>query len=112
MKPQKPAMGISQTANYSEAKAFKIECDCHSSDHAVNMWIEVDGDSETEDVQVAFYVDTWTPFWVKGFSRFKTAWNILVYGINRQEHHLILAPQAALNLAEVLKTTVTQLDKR
>lgn len=112
MKAQKPAMGITQTANYSDAKVYKIECDCGSTDHAVNMWIEVDGDQETQDVQVAFYVDTWTPFWESGFNRIKTAWNVLVHGINRQEHHLLLSRQAALNFAEVVKTTVNQLDKR
>jgi hypothetical protein len=112
MKAQTPAKGISQTASYPDARSYKIECECSDRDHAVDMWIEVDGDPDTKDVEVGFYVDTWTPVWDSGFSRVKTAWNVLLKGVNRQEHHIILSKQAALNLAKVVEQTVKRLDSQ
>ena len=76
MQAQKPANGIMQTGSYPDAESYHIECDCTSSDHAIRMWIEVDSDADTQDVQVGFYVDTWTPFWESKFSRIRTAWKI------------------------------------
>lgn len=111
MKTQKPARGIMQTGDWPDAKSFHVECDCTSPDHAVRMWIEVDQDKETADVQVGFYVDTWTPFWDMKFNRFKAAWDILVKGVNRQEHHLLLNKQAALNFAETIKREVEEMDR-
>lgn len=99
-------------SKWKDATSYHINCDCGSEDHAVNMWIEVNNDKETQDVEVGFYVETWTPFWESGFNRIKTAWNVLVYGVNRQEHHLILNRQAALNLAKVLETNVEELANR
>jgi hypothetical protein len=110
MKAQTPAKGVMITGDYPDARSYKIECECSDRDHAMDMWIEVDGDSETKDVQVGFYIDTWTPFWDSKFNRFKAAWDILVKGVNRQEHHIILSKQSALNLAKVVEQTVKQLD--
>ena len=112
MKYQTPAQGIMQTGDWKDAKSFHIECECTDSNHAVNMWIEVDGDKDIQDVQVGFYVDTWTPFWDTKFNRFKAAWNILVKGINRQEHHILLNKQAALNFAGAITETVKQLENK
>ena len=69
MKAQKPAQGILLTNDWGDAKNYHIECDCSSSDHAVNMWIEVQRDKDIPDVEVSFYVDTWTPFWDSKFNR-------------------------------------------
>lgn len=112
IKPQQPAEGISVTSRWPDAVSYHIECDCHGVDHAVNMWIEVNNDRETQDVEVSFYVDTWTPFWDTGFNRIKTAWNVLVKGYHRQEHTLLLNKQAALNLAKVIEHNVNELDNR
>jgi hypothetical protein len=112
MKAQKPAQGISLIGDWGNARNYHIECDCSSSDHSVKMWIEVDKDKDIPDVQVSFYVDTWTPFWEDSFSRIRTAWNVLFKGVNRQEHHIILNQQAALNLAKVIEATVNELDSR
>ena len=112
MQAQRPAEGIMQTGSYRDAESYHIECDCHSADHAVRMWIEVDEDTDTQDVQVGFYVDTWTPFWDSKFSRIRTAWNVLVHGLNRQEHHLILNKQAALNFSTTIEGAVRRLDSK
>lgn len=110
MKAQQPAQGIMQTSEWPDAKTYTIACECTDPDHQVNMWIEVDSDNDTQDVQVAFYVDTWTPFWDSKFNRFKAAWDILVKGVNRQEHHMILRKQAALNFASTIETVVGELE--
>jgi hypothetical protein len=112
LEAQTPARGISLAGDYGDAKNYHIECDCSSTEHSIKMWIEVNGDKETQDVEVGFYVDTWTPFWDKKFNRFRTAWNVLFNGVNRQEHHIILNKQAALNLAKVVESTVIELDSR
>jgi hypothetical protein len=110
-KVQTPAEGIMQTGEWRDAKTYVIACECSDSEHQVNMWIEVDGDDETQDVQVGFYVDTWTPFWDSKFNRFKAAWDILFKGVNRQEHHLLLRKQAAVNFAKTIEKVVKELEK-
>lgn len=112
MQAQKPANGILQTGKWPQAESYHIECDCTDSSHAVRMWVEIDEDKDTQDVQVGFYVDTWTPFWDKKFNRFKAAWDILVYGVNRQEHHIILSKQAALNFSTTIQESVKRLDQK
>lgn len=97
------------SSEWKDATSYHIQCDCQSPDHAVNMWIEVNNDKDTRDVELTFYVETWTPFWEKAFSRIKCAWDVLVYGVNRQQHCLILNEQAALNLAKVIETKVKEL---
>lgn len=112
MKYQKPAQGIMLQNDWGDAKTYHIECECTDPDHAVKMWIEVNGDTEVQDVEVSFYVETWTPFWDTKFNRFKAAWDILVKGVNRQEHHMILKKQAALNFAGAVTDTVKQLENK
>ena len=110
MKAQTPAEGISLNSDWGDAKSYRISCDCGSPEHDVNMGVEVDGDEDGRDVQVGFYVDTWTPFWDSKFNRFKAAWDILVKGVNRQEHHMILRKQAALNFAETIKQAIKDVE--
>ena len=113
MKAQKPAKGIMLTGDYSNnaspAKNYHVECECSSSDHSVSMWIEVDSDSETQDIQVGFFADTWTPWWDKYHNRFKCIWQLLTTGVIRYEHHMILSKQSAVNFANVILTDVDKL---
>ena len=112
MKPQKPAKGILLTNEWPAAKAFHIECDCTATDHSVQMWIEVQRDKDIPDVELSFYVTTWTrEFWKNWPARLRAVWDILVKGVHKQEHHMLLNKQAALNLAEAIKTSVKELDK-
>lgn len=113
MKSQTPAVGISQTGHYKDAKSFNVRCDCHSDEHDVNMWIEIqDTDPDVQSVEVSFYVETWSPFWDKHLTRFKMIWNILTKGYHKQEHHLILNKQAATNFANTILTEVANLEKQ
>jgi hypothetical protein len=100
----KPLRNIMEASDFGDAKSYRVGCDCTDPEHDVHMWIEVDSDSDTRDVQLSFYVDTWTPFWDKKFNRFKAAYDILFKGINRQQHHMILSEKAA----ECLTGTITQ----
>lgn len=107
-----PARGIMQTGDYQEAKSYQIACDCHSSDHAVHMWVEIDGDTECQDVQVGFFAKMYTPFWKQGFSRIRAAWNILVHGYQEQEHYLILNKQSAYNMIGAMEHALKELDRK
>lgn len=111
MKAQKPAEGISVDKNFGDAKVFNIECDCSSDDHSVKMWIEVQRDKDIPDIEVSFYVTTWTPAWADWGKRLKAVYEILFKGVHKQEHHLLLGKQSALNFAEAIKTEVVNLEK-
>lgn len=112
MKAQTPAEGIMLVNNWDDAKNYHIECSCGSEDHSAKMWIEVQKDRDIPEVEVSFYVTTWTPFWQEGWSRVKAAYEILFKGVNKQEHHMILTKQSALNLAKVIEQTVNELDNQ
>jgi hypothetical protein len=111
MKAQTPAQGVSIDADWADAKVFNVECDCTSDDHAVKMWIEVQHDADIPDVEVSFYVTTWTPVW-KGWSqRLQAVYDILVKGVYKQEHHMVLNKQSAVNFSAAIESTVKELEK-
>lgn len=112
MKAQKPAQGIMLQADFGNSRNFKVECDCTSDDHAVHMWIEVDKDTDVQEVEVSFYVNTWTPCWQGWGQRLQAVYEILFKGVHKQEHHMILNRQAALNLAKTIENTVQDLDPK
>jgi hypothetical protein len=110
---QRPAQGISLDKDFGDAKVFNVECDCSSDDHAVKMWIEVQRDHDIPDVEVSFYVTTWTKgFWNDWPARLRAVYDILIKGVHKQEHHMLLNKQSALNFAEAIKDTVEELDNK
>jgi hypothetical protein len=110
MKAQTPAQGISLEQDFGNAKVFNVECDCTSDDHSAKMWIEVQRDRDIPDVEVSFYVTTWTPAWSDWGKRLSAIYDILFKGVHKQEHHMLLNKQSALNFAEAIKTTVAELE--
>jgi hypothetical protein len=111
MKYQKPAQGIMLQGEFSDSKNFKVECDCSSDDHAVYMWIELQRDQDCPEVEVSFYVTTWTKeFWKNWPARLRAVYDILFKGVHKQEHHMILNQQSALNFAETIKQTVKEFE--
>jgi hypothetical protein len=113
MQAQKPAQGIMLQHDYGNSKNFKVECDCSSDDHSVYMWIEVQRDPDIPDVEVSFYVTTWTrEFWKNWPARLRAVYDILVKGVHKQEHHMILNKQAALNFADAIKRTVKEMEEK
>lgn len=111
-KLQTPAQGISLTGDYGRSKAFKVECDCGSDDHAAHMWIEVDREEDIPDVSVCFYVDTWTPHWDSWWPRLKAAYDVLFKGVHKQQHEMLLNKQAAVNFAHAILDNVKEMEKQ
>lgn len=111
MKPQTPALNISKSGEWKDASAYKLACECHDNDHNVDMWIEVDPDSEFKDITISFHVQTTAPFWEKGFNRFKLIWQLLTTGYYKSEHHFILNEQSAINLICTIKKDLTKFKK-
>lgn len=111
MKYQKPAVGIMQTADFKKAKSYNIACECNTPDHAANMWIELNGDAECKNVELSFFVETWTPYWDSRASRWRAIWQLLTQGYVKTEHHMILNRQAAINLAETINHTIKEIEK-
>lgn len=112
MKAQQPARGIAVIGEYPNAKNYHIECDCGSADHSVKMWIEINKDQDIPDVELSFYVTTWTEnFWENWPARLQAVWDILFKGVHKQEHHMLLDKQSAFNLARTIERTVRELDK-
>lgn len=95
-------------SRHSDSRCFRIACDCGTREHDIDAWIEVDRD--TPWVTVTFYAELWTPvsdFW----QRVKIAWRVLVHGVHRQEHDLMLRSPAARNFAAAINTAVDQLEQ-
>lgn len=112
MKAQTPAQGISLEKDFGDAKVFNVECDCTSDDHAVKMWIEVQRDADIPDVEVSFYVTTWTPLWQSWSKRLIAVYEILFKGVHKQEHHMLLDRQSAINFANAIISTVDEIAKK
>jgi len=112
MQAQTPAVGISLEKDFGDAKVFNIECDCTSDDHAAKMWIEVQRDRDIPDVEVSFYVTTWTPVWSNWGKRLTAVYDILFKGVHKQEHHMLLNKQSALNFAEAIKNTIKEMEEK
>jgi len=111
MKPQTPALNISKTGEWKDATAYKLSCDCHDNDHSVDMWLEVNPDTEFKDITISFHVQTTAPFWEKGFNRFKLIWQLLTTSYYKSEHHFILNEQTATTLVDVIKKDLTKFKK-
>ena len=135
----KPLKGISKLGEYSNSESYRINCECTSDDHAVDMYIEVsdangydlpEGYKVTPEIQVEFFVNTTTPYWKEGNgihtysyensveaiwrvtkNRIKAAYNILVKGSTPQSHTLALDSEGAKNVAISMIQIIDRLEK-
>lgn len=110
MKAQAPAKGISLNHDFGDSASYSIHCDCTAPDCQVNMWIEVEEDHESIDL--SFYVHTSLPWWKKGFNRIAYALKVLFTGNIEEEHHMVLSPQAAVNLHSILGKSIKQAEQK
>lgn len=99
-------MQIMQTGDYPDAKAFRVACDCGDESHDIDVWVEVEKKHEYPEITVSFYVHTVTPFYKDGFSRIKTAWDVLTKGHHKSEHVLIMRKEGAESFATALLKSV------
>jgi len=111
IKESAPALGIMTTASYADARAFRVACDCHSNEHDVDVWIEVEPDADTRDITVTFYRELDTPWWESGFNRFREAWQILRHGRSRFSGSLIVGAETAQHLCDAIQSSIQHLKK-
>lgn len=97
---QKPAEGILLHRDYGDAKLYTITCECCSTDHTHNIWVEAD----VTGVTVTTYTTQKTKWW--SFNRWQIIWTMLTRGYVEYEATLIMTEQQSLNYSETLKKAV------
>lgn len=112
MKAQQPAEGISTISTWNDARSFRIQCECTDSNHEADMWIEINKDADLPSIELAFYVNTWTPYFANWGERLRAVFNILFKGVHRQQHTLLLNKQAAINVANAITSSVQLLEEQ
>jgi hypothetical protein len=112
LNPDLPTPGIMTTAVYPDARSFRVACDCHDSDHDVDVWIEVESDHDVREVTITFYRELDTPWWEPGFNRFREAWQILRHGRSRFSGTLIVREQTAQTLCDAIQSSIRILRDR
>ena len=108
MNIQEPAFGVAQTGQFKDAAIFQVSCDCNTPAHTVNMWIEVDPETEFKLISVNFYVETYSNFKTNWSTRLKIIWHVLTRGYYTQEASLMLNEKTAINFAH---TILREVDK-
>lgn len=104
MKMQIPAEGIMKTNDWGDSKVYRIACNCSDENHNHNMWIEAD----EHDIIVTIYTTGKTNFWSK--TRWYHIWTLLTKGYIDTESTVCLNRQQALNYAETLKSSITDVE--
>lgn len=113
MTPQTPAINILKMNEFKNSTSYRIECNCATPEHGVNMWVEVDSDAEFEQVNLAFIVETTTrDSCKKTFNRFKAVWDLLTKGYHTSEAYLIMDEQSAINVANTILNDVKKFKDR
>jgi len=105
MTVQIPAEGIMKTGEWGDSKAYRIACNCHDDSHNHNMWVEADDC----DIQVTIYTTGKTNYWSK--TRWYHIWTLLTKGYIDTESTVHLTKQQALNYAETLKSSITDVEE-
>jgi hypothetical protein len=105
MKMQIPAEGIMKTNDWGDSRVYRIACNCGDENHNHNMWIEAD----EHDIIVTIYTTTKTNFWSK--TRWYHMWTLLTKGYIDTESTVCLNKQQALNYAETLKSSITDVEE-
>lgn len=100
MKAQSPAQGILKKHSWGDTKMYHVVCECGSSEHAHDVWIE----ASDFGVDVCVYVTVKSPWW--SMSRFKQLWSLITKGYIEQETALTMTEQTALNYAKALEQAV------
>ncbi len=113
MKAENPATGISKIQEFSDTVCYRIECECTSSDHVVDTRVEVQRLwDDIPDISVMFYVTTYNKFPESFWDRIKQAASILFTGVNKQEHEILLKPQAAKNWIQAVENSIINFEKK
>lgn len=111
-KKSTPARNIMKTGEWSDADAYRVACECHSSDHDLDVWIEVESDKEVNEITLTLYKELYTPVWESGFSRLREAFRILFTGSTRVAGTIILKRDVAQNFLDAVQASVNRLDQK
>jgi hypothetical protein len=113
MNAEKPAMGVAKIQDFGDRVCYRIECDCYSHDHAVDTIIEVERIfDDMPDISVRFYMTMYNKFPRSFWDRVKQAASILFTGANKQEHEIILKPQAAKNWIQAVENSIKEFEEK
>jgi len=105
MKAQKPAEGILSRHNWGDVKTYTITCECGQSNCEHTVWVEADD----SNVSVITYTQQKTKWWE--LNRWQKMWTLLTKGYIEYEAVIVMSKQQALNYAEVLKTSISDVEK-
>ena len=103
---------IMQTGEWPDADCYRVACDCHHNDHDLDVWIEVERDTEVQEITLTFYKELYTPVWERGFNRFREALRILFTGSSRMAGTIILKRDVAQNLINTIQHSIDRLEKQ
>ena len=102
---EKPAKGILIVNDWGSSKMYKAVCECSNDECSHTIDIEADA----YHVTVTIYTTTRTNFWSK--TRWSHIWKLLTKGHADFETTIIMNKQVALNYADVLKSSVEDVEE-
>lgn len=105
MKTQTPAEGILINRDYGDARHYTITCECCNTDCAHNVWVEADDTG----ISVTTYTQQKTKFW--SMNRWQKMWTLLTRGYIEYEASIIMTQQQALNYAQVLESSIKDVEQ-
>lgn len=135
--PQTPAEGIMQTHKFNDSVFYSVNCSCGSDDHTMD--ISISYEKAVDDIVVEFYSKQKSLYWqkvaewnvynidnpwlfsivyfIQGFvnglgHRLKVTKNLWINGYIEYQSDTIMSKQTALNMAEAIKNTIEELDKK
>ena len=104
MTSEKPARGVLLVNDWGNSKMYKAVCECGDDDCTHTVDVEAD-----TTVTVTIYTSTRTNFWSK--TRWSHIWKLLTKGHVDFETEIIMDKQTALNYADVLKSSVNDVEE-
>ena len=104
MEVEKPAEGILKTNDFGDSKSYHVVCDCGSSDHTHDLWVEADA----HDITVTIYATVKSPWWA--WNRWKQIWKLITQGYLQHETVLSMSQQTALNYAKTLERAIIDVE--
>lgn len=104
MEVEKPAEGIMKTGDWGDSKSYHVVCDCGSSDHHHDLWVEADD----YDITVSIYTTVKSPWWA--LNRWQQIWKLLTQGYLEHETVLSMSQQTALNYAKTLERAIIEVE--
>jgi len=106
---QKPAIGISEDAQYPGTKSFTVQCQCTDPRCAVTTYIEVISDTEIASISVIHHASAVSP--LPRASRWRAIWELIRHGHTDYQHDFMLSKQAAINWISAVQGAIDELEK-